>query len=89
MHVFPLLSNFDIIFLILGDETEALIRINYQQANLEMIPSSESTAKPQRIASLDFNSIDIIGKLHLGNYHYYHTVKGSLCYVLIIFLFRD
>ena len=47
------------------EEREALIRINYQQVDIEMMPSDDSTVRPQRVASLDFNSIDIIGKYEI------------------------
>ena len=38
----------------------------------------ESTAKPQRIASLDFNSIDVIGKYCLYEYSHLNMVEYSM-----------
>ena len=50
------------IIYLLAQEAEALIRINYQQVDAEMTPSDGQTVNQQRIASLNFNSVDVIGE---------------------------
>ena len=41
--------------------SEALIRINYQQIDSELMPADEKENQPQRIASLNFNTLNVIG----------------------------
>lgn len=57
-----MITSYGNVYLFSGKESDALIRINYQQVDAEMIPCEGNAVKPQRIASLNFNSINIIGK---------------------------
>ena len=43
------------------ESSEALIRINYQQVDSELMPTDEKENQSQRIASLNFNTLNVIG----------------------------